>query len=122
MLNERIRLQVAYDSRQREEIRQTFQLSCLSQNDRFMVLELSKGASAMKTIYIVPTEFSESEVTLLILDGCDWELFTARDLEIEGLQLNIPALVSSEVIADNLDIDWCRYTLKKAGKHHSAMP
>ena len=115
MLNERIRLQVAYDSRQREEIRQTFQLSCLSQNDRFMVLELSKGASAMKTIYIVPTEFSESEVTLLILDGCDWALFTVRDLEIEGINLNTPALVAPEVIAENLDIDWCRYTLKKAG-------
>ena len=42
-------------------------------------------------------------------------LFNARDLEIEGLQLNTPALVSPEVIADNLDIDWCRYTLKKAG-------
>ena len=64
---------------------------------------------------IVPPEFSECEVTLLILNGCGWELFNARDLEIEGLQLNTPALVSPEVIADNLDIDWCRYTLKKAG-------
>jgi hypothetical protein len=45
------------------------------------------------------------------MDGCDWALFTARDLDIEGLQLNSPALVSPEVIADNLDIDWCRYTL-----------
>ncbi len=111
MLNERIRLQVAWDSRQREEIRQTFQLSCLSQNDRFKVLELSAGSSPQKTIYIVPPEFLKSEVTSLIMDGCDWALFTARDLEIEGLQLNSPALVSPEVIADNLDIDWCRYTL-----------
>jgi hypothetical protein len=46
------------------------------------------------------------------MDGCDWALFTARDLEIKGLQLNSPALVSPEVIADNLDIDWCRYTLR----------
>ena len=112
MLNEGLRLQAAWDSRQREEIRQTFQLSCLSQNDRFMVLELSKGASSLKTIFIVPPEFSKSEVTSLIMDGCDWALFTARDLEIEGLQLNSPALVSPEVIADNLDIDWCRYTLR----------
>ena len=112
MLNERIRLQVAWDSRQREEIRQTFQLSCLSQNDRFKVLELSAVSSPQKTIYIVPPEFSESEVTSLILDGCDWALFTARDLEIEGLQLNSPAFVAPEVIADNLDIDWCRYTLR----------
>ena len=115
MLNERIRSQVAWDSRQREEIRQTFQLSCLSQNDRFKVLELSAGSSPLKTIYIVPPEFSKSEETSLILDGCDWALFTARDLEIEGIQLNTPALVSPEVIAENLDIDWCRYTLKKAG-------
>ena len=112
MLNERIRLQVAWDSRQSEEIRQTFELSCLSQNDRFKVLELSAGSSPQKTIYIVPPEFSKSEVTSLIMDGCDWALFTARDLEIEGLQLNSPALVSPEVIADNLDIDWCRYTLR----------
>ena len=35
--------------------------------------------------------------------------------KIEGIQLNTPALVSPEVIADKLDIDWCRYTLKKAG-------
>ena len=115
MLNERIRLQVAWDSRQREEIRQTFQLSCLSQNDRFKVLELSAGSSPQKTIYIVPPEFSKSEVTSLILDGCDWNFFTARDLEIKGLQLNTPSLVSPEVIANNLDIDWCRYALKKAG-------
>ena len=115
MLNERIRLQVAWDSRQSEEIRQTFQLSCLSQNDRFMVLELSAGSSPQKTIYIVPPEFSKSEETSLILGGCDWDFFTARDLEIEGLQLNTPSLVSPEVIADNLDIDWCRYALKKAG-------
>ena len=112
MLNERIRLQVAWDSRKREEIRQTFQLSCLSQNDRFMVLELSTGSSPQKTIYIVPPEFSKFEETSLILDGCDWDFFTARDLEIDGLQLNSPALVSPEVIADNLDIDWCRYTLR----------
>ena len=112
MLNDRIRFQVAWDSRQREEIRQTFQLSCLSQNDRFMVLELSAGSSPQKTIYIEPPEFSKSEVTSLIMDGCDWALFTARDLEIEGLQLNSPALVYPEVIADNLDIDWCRYTLR----------
>ena len=112
MLNERIRLQVAWDSRQREEIRQTFQLSCLSQNDRFKVLELSAVSSPQKTIYIVPPEFSKSEVTSLIMDGCDWALFTARDLEIEGLQPNSPALVSPEVIADNLDIDWYRYTLR----------
>ena len=111
MLNERIRLQVAWDSRKREEIRQTFQLSCLSQNDRFKVLELSAGSSPQKTIYIVPPEFSKSDVTSLIMDGCAWALFTARDLEIEGLQLNTPAFVSPEVIADNLDIDWCRYTL-----------
>ena len=115
MLNERIRLQVAWDSRQREEIRQTFQLSCLSQNDRFKVLELSASSSPQKTIFIVPPEFSKSEEASLILDGCDWDLFTARDLEIEGLQLNTPALVAPEVIAENLDIDWCRYTLKKAG-------
>ena len=115
MLNERIRSQVAWDSRQREEIRQTFQLRCLSKNDRFKVLELSAGSSPQKTIYIVPPEFSKSEVTSLILDGCDWNFFTARDLEIEGLQLNTPSLVSPEVIADNLDIDWCRYALKKAG-------
>ena len=115
MLNERIRLQVAWDSRQREEIRQTFQLSCLSQNDRFKVLELSAGSSPQKTIFIVPPEFSKSEETSLILDGCDWALFTARDLEIEGINLNTPALVAPEVIAENLDIDWCRYTLKKAG-------
>ena len=95
-------------------MRKTFQLFCINQNDRFMVLELSAGSSPQKTIYIVPPEFSESEVTSLILDGCDWNFFTARDLEIEGLQLNSPALVSPEVIADNLDIDWCRYTLKKA--------
>jgi hypothetical protein len=112
MLNEGLRLQVAWDARQSEEIRQTFQLSYLSQNDRFMVLELSKGSSLQKTIYIVPPEFSKSEVTSLIMDGCDWALFTARDLDIEGLQLNSPALVSPEVIADNLDIDWCRYTLR----------
>ena len=112
MLNEGLRLQVAWDARQSEEIRQTFELSCLSQNDRFMVLELSAGSSPQKTIYIVPPEFSKSEVTSLIMDGCDWALFTARDLEIEGLQLNSPALVSPEVIADNLDIDWCRYTLR----------
>ena len=115
MLNERIRSQVAWDSRQREEIRQTFQLRCLSKNDRFKVLELSAGSSPLKTIYIVPPEFSKSEETSLILDGCDWDFFTARDLEIEGLQLNTPALVAPEVIAENLDIDWCRYTLKKAG-------
>ena len=115
MLNERIRLQVAWDSRQREEIRQTFQLSCLSQNDRFKVLELSAGSSPQKTIFIVPPEFSKSEETSLILDGCDWALFTARDLEIEGINLNTPALVAPEVIAENLDIDWCRYALKKAG-------
>ena len=115
MLNERIRSQVAWDSRQREEIRQTFQLRCLSKNDRFKVLELSAGSSPLKAIYIVPLEFSKSEETSLILDGCDWALFTARDLEIEGIQLNTPALVSPEVIAENLDIDWCRYTLKKAG-------
>ena len=115
MLNERIRLQVAWDSRQREEIRQTFQLSCLSQNDRFKVLELSAGSSPQKTIYIVPPEFSKSEETSLILGGCDWDFFTARDLEIEGINLNTPALVAPEVIAENLDIDWCRYTLKKAG-------
>ena len=115
MLNERIRLQVAWDSRQREEIRQTFQLSCLSQNDRFKVLELSAGSSPQKTIFIVPPEFSKSEETSLILGGCDWDFFTARDLEIEGINLNTPALVAPEVIAENLDIDWCRYTLKKAG-------
>ena len=115
MLNERIRLQVAWDSRQREEIRQTFQLSCLSQNDRFKVLELSASSSPQKTIFIVPPEFSKSEETSLILDGCDWALFTARDLEIEGINLNTPALVAPEVIAENLDIDWCRYALKKAG-------
>ena len=115
MLNERIRLQVAWDSRQREEIRQTFQLSCLSQNDRFKVLELSAGSSPQKTIYIVPPEFSKSEETSLILGGCDWDFSTARDLEIEGINLNTPALVAPEVIAENLDIDWCRYTLKKAG-------
>ena len=115
MLNEGVRLQVAWDSRQRDEIRQTFQLSCLSQNDRFMVLELSKGASSLKTIFIVPPEFSKSEETSLILGGCDWDFFTARDLEIEGINLNTPALVAPEVIAENLDIDWCRYTLKKAG-------
>ena len=108
MLNERIRLQVAWDSRQREEIRQTFQLSCLSQNDRFKVLELSAGSSPQKTIYIVPPEFSKSEETSLILGGCDWDFFTARDLEIEGINLNTPALVAPEVIAENLDIDWCR--------------
>ena len=79
------------------------------------MLELSAGSSPQKTIYIVPPEFSNSEVTSLIMDGCDWALFTARDLDIEGLQLNSPALVSPEVIADNLDIDWCRYALKKAG-------
>ena len=112
MLNEGLRLQVAWDARQSEEIRQTFKLSCLSQSDRFKVLELSAGSSPQKTIYIVPPEFSKSEVTSLIMDGCDWALFTARDLEIEGLQLNSPALVSPEVIADNLDIDWCRYTLR----------
>ena len=112
MLNEGLRLQVAWDSRQSEEIRQTFQLSCLSQNDRFKVLELSAGSSPQKPLYIAPPEFSKSEVTSLIMDGCDWALFTARDLEIEGLQLNSPALVSPEVIADNLDIDWCRYTLR----------
>jgi hypothetical protein len=77
-----------------------------------MVLELLESSSPMKTIYIVPPELSESEVISLIMDGCDWALFTARDLEIEGLQLNSPALVSPEVIADNLDIDWCRYTLR----------
>jgi hypothetical protein len=77
-----------------------------------MVLELSAGSSPQKTIYIVPPEFSKSDVTSLIMDGCDWALFTARDLDIEGLQLNSPALVSPEVIADNLDIDWCRYTLR----------
>ena len=115
MLNERIRLQVAWDSRQREEIRQTFQLSCLSQNDRFKVLELSAGSSPQKTIFIVPPEFSKSEETSLILGGCDWDFFTARDLEIEGINLNTPALVAPEVIAENLDIDWCRYALKKAG-------
>ena len=38
MLNEGLRLQVAWDSRQSEEIRQTFQLRCLSQNDRFLPL------------------------------------------------------------------------------------
>ncbi len=96
-------------------MRKTFQLFCVNQNDRFMVLELSTSSSPLKTIYIVPPEFSESEVTSLILNGCDWDLFTARDLEIEGIQLNTPALVSPEVIAENLDIDWCRYTLKKAG-------
>ena len=115
MLNEGLRLQVAWDSRKREEIIQTFELSCLSQNDRFMVLELSAGSSPQKTIYIVPPEFSKSEETSLILDGCDWDFFTARDLEIEGINLNTPALVAPEVIAENLDIDWCRYTLKKAG-------
>ena len=115
MLNEGLRLQVAWDARQSEERTQTFQLRCLSQNDRFKVLELSAGSSPQKTIFIVPPEFSKSEVTSLIMDGCDWALFTARDLEIEGLQLNSPALVSPEVIADNLDIDWCRYALKKAG-------
>ena len=115
MLNEGLRLQVAWDSRQREEIRQTFQLRCLSQNDRFKVLELSAGSSPLKTIYIVPPEFLESEVTSLILNGCDWDFFTARDLEIEGINLNTPALVAPEVIAENLDIDWCRYTFKKAG-------
>ena len=78
-----------------------------------MVLELSAVSSPQKTIYIVPPEFSKSEVTSLIMDGCDWALFTARDLEIEGIQLNTPALVSPEVIADNLDIDWCRYTLRE---------
>ena len=96
-------------------MRKTFQLFCINQNDRFMVLELSTSSSPLKTIYIVPPEFSESEVTSLILNGCDWNLFTARDLEIERIQLNTPALVSPEVIADNLDIDWCRYALKKAG-------
>ena len=79
------------------------------------MLELSAGSSPQKTIYIVPPEFSISEEASLILDGCDWDLFTARDLEIEGLQLNTPALVAPEVIAENLDIDWCRYALKKAG-------
>jgi len=115
MLNEGLRLQVAWDSRQSEEIRQTFQLSCLSQNDRFKVLELSAGSSPQKTIFIVSPEFSKSEVTSLIMDGCDWALFTARDLEIEGINLNTPALVAPEVIAENLDIDWCRYALPKAG-------
>ena len=115
MLNEGLRLQVAWDSRQSEERTQTFQLRCLSQNDRFKVLELSAGSSPLKTIFIVPPEFSKSEETSLILDGCDWALFTARDLEIEGINLNTPALVAPEVIAENLDIDWCRYTLKKAG-------
>ena len=93
-------------------MRKTFQLFCIIQNDRFMVLELSAGSSPLKTIFIVPPEFSKSEETSLILDGCDWDFFTARDLEIEGINLNTPALVSPEVIADNLDIDWCRYTLK----------
>ena len=115
MLNEGLRLKVAWDSRQSEERTQTFQLRCLSQNDRFKVLELSAGSSPQKTIFIVSPEFSESEVTSLIMDGCDWALFTARDLEIEGINLNTPALVAPEVIAENLDIDWCRYTLKKAG-------
>ena len=102
-------------------MRKTFQLFCVNQNDRFMVLELSTSSSPLKTIYIVPLEFSKSEETSLILDGCDWALFTARDLEIEGIQLNTPALVSPEVIADNLDIDWCRYALKKAEQHDALL-
>ena len=86
-----------------------------------MGLELSVGSSPQKTIYIVPPEFSESGVTSLILDGCDWALFTARDLEIEGLKLNTPLLISPEVIAENFDIDWCRYTLKEEGWEYDAL-
>ena len=46
-------------------------------------------------------------ITSLIMDGYDWNQYTVNYLPTE-VQLDQPAYVHPNVLADNLDMLWCR--------------
>ena len=59
--------------------------------------------------YILPPDHEETMITSLIMDGYDWNQYTATYLPAE-VQLNKPAHVHPNVLAANLDIPWCRHS------------
>ena len=46
-------------------------------------------------------------ITSLIMDGYDWNQYTVKYLPTE-VQLDQPAYIHPNVLADNLDMPWCR--------------
>ncbi len=87
--------------------RKIFILEQVHSCDRFSILKLSTNNWEEVNYYILPPDPNESQISSLIMDGCEWNQYTATYLPAE-VQLNKPAHVHPNVLADNLDIHWCR--------------
>ena len=77
--------------------------------NRFSILKLSTNNWDEVNYFTLPPDPNESQISSLIMDGCEWNQYTATYLPAE-VQLNKPAHVHPNVLAANLDIPWCRHS------------
>ena len=89
--------------------RKTFILEQVHSCDRFSILKLSTNNWEEVNYYILPPDHEESLISSLIMDGCHWNQYMATYLPAE-VQLDQPAYVHPNVLAESLDIPWCRYS------------
>ena len=87
--------------------RKTFILEQMHSCDRLSIYMLTTKNWNQANYYILPPDHEEITITSLIMDGYDWNQYTVKYLPTE-VQLDQPAYVHPNVLADNLDMLWCR--------------
>ena len=98
------------NSRQEPSVtRNTFILEKMHSCDRFSIYTLTTANGAQANCYILLPDPNESQISLLIMDGCDWNQYTAKYLPAE-LQLDQQAYVHLNLLAADFDTFWCRYS------------
>ena len=75
--------------------------------DRLSIYMLITKNWNQANYYILPPDHEETMITSLIMDGYDWNQYAVNYLPTE-VQLDQPAYVHPNVLADNLDMLWCR--------------
>ena len=75
--------------------------------DRLSIYMLITKNWNQANYYILPPDHEETMITSLIMDGYDWNQYTVNYLPTE-VQLDQPAHVHPNALADNLDMFWCR--------------
>ena len=87
--------------------RKTFVLEQMHSCDRLSIYMLITKNWNQANYYILPKDHEETMITSLIMDGYDWNQYTVKYLPTE-VQLDQPAYVHPNVLADNLNMLWCR--------------
>ena len=97
------------NSRQLSVSQISFNLELVHSCDRFVIHKLSPSNCDEVNYYILPPIPDDHLTKSIVMDGCDWNQYTATYLPTQAM-LNQPAYVHPNVLAANLDIPWYRHS------------